>query len=120
LRLSTTDRLRLDVLLATNRELYSWADAKKFEEGEIDELVTQGAFGTGPFASMLLSVLEGSDAAQLDLPPGLPVTVELTSPPVVSEQAAAGDRIDGRLVNAIRDQAQRRSACPRGRRWWDA
>ena len=61
-----------------------------------------------------------SDAAQLDLPPGLPVTVELTSPPVVSEQAAAGDRIDGRLVNAIRDQAQRRSACPRGRRWWDA
>ena len=62
MRLSTTDRLRLDVLLATNRELYSWAGAKKFEEGEIDGLVTQGAFGTGPFASMLLSVLEGSDA----------------------------------------------------------
>jgi hypothetical protein len=62
LGLATTDRLRLDVLLATNRELYSWAGAKKFEEGEIDELVTEGAFGTGPFASMLLSVLEGRDS----------------------------------------------------------
>lgn len=62
LRLTTTDRLRLDVLLTTDRELYSWAGAKKFEEGEIDELVTQGAFGTGPFASMLLSVLQGRDA----------------------------------------------------------
>lgn len=62
LRLAITDRLRLDVLLATERELYSWAGAKKFEEGEIDELVTQGAFGTGPFASMLLTVLQGNEA----------------------------------------------------------
>jgi hypothetical protein len=62
LRLATTDRLRLDVLLSTDRELYSWAGAKKFEEGEIDELVTQGAFATGPFASMLLSVLASRDA----------------------------------------------------------
>jgi hypothetical protein len=60
--LISTDRLRLDVLLATDRELYSWAGANQFEEGEIDELVTQGAFGTGPFASMLLSVLQGTDA----------------------------------------------------------
>jgi hypothetical protein len=62
LKLASTDRLRLDVLLATDREVYSWAGAKRFEEGEIDELVTQGAFGTGPFASMLLSVLRGGDA----------------------------------------------------------
>jgi hypothetical protein len=55
LQLAPTDRLRLDVLPATNREIYSWA-------GEIDELVTQGAFGTEPFASMLLSVLEGRDS----------------------------------------------------------
>ena len=53
--------MRLDVLLTTDRELYSWAGAKKFEEGEIDELVTEGAFGTGPFGSMLLSVLQGRD-----------------------------------------------------------
>ena len=256
LRLATTDRLRLDVLLATDRELYSWAGAKKFEEGDIDELVTQGAFGTGPFASMLLSVLEGRDsrfifegdtslggrrlleysfsvpldrsryrvkaqndwvvtgytgtiladpetaelvrlsvrteelppetrmcetdseleystvrlgnddyllpkltrqrfimrdgsegeniitfsacrdfrgestvnfspkaadsrplsvaASPLDLPPGLPVMVELTSPPVRGDQAAAGDRIEGRLVNAIRDPVQQTIRVPAG------
>jgi hypothetical protein len=59
LRLATTDRLRLDVALSTEREIYSWAGAGKFEEGDIDELVPQGAIGTGPFASMLLSVFIG-------------------------------------------------------------
>jgi hypothetical protein len=55
-----------------------------------------------------------SGPAKLDIPPGLPVTVELTSPPVVSEQAAAGDRIDGRLVNAIRDSVQQTIRVPAG------
>jgi hypothetical protein len=256
LRLATTDRLRLDVLLANDREIYSWAGARQFEEGEIDELVTQGAFGTGPFASMLLGVLQGRDArfvfegdtslesrrlleysfsvpvdrshyrvkahkdwvvsgytgtiladprtaelvrfsvrseelpaetgscehdsvleyglvrlgnddyllprmarqrfimrdgsegentvtfsacrsfrgesavnfspkavdekqwrvgaAPLELPPGLPVAVELTSPPIRSGQAAAGDRIEGRLVNAIRDPVQQTVRVPAG------
>ena len=59
LRLDTSDRLRLDVALTTEREIYSWAGANKFEEGEIDELVTQGAMGTGPFAVYLLSVFIG-------------------------------------------------------------
>jgi hypothetical protein len=257
LRLATTDRLRLDVLLAPDRELYSWVGAKEFEEGEIDELVTQGAFGTGPFASLLLSVLQGRDArfifegdtapagrrlleysfsvpvdrshyrvkapdghwvatgytgtiladprtaelarfsvrteelpaetesceddsvleynmvrlgsddyllpaatrqrfimrdgtegentitfsacrsfrgesavtfpakaedgkqwsvgaARLELPPGLPVTVTLTSPPVRGGQAAAGDRIEGRLMNAIRDPILQAIRVPAG------
>jgi hypothetical protein len=258
LRLVATDRLRLDVLLASDRELYSWAGAEKFEERDIDELVTQGAFGTGPFASMLLSVLQSSDArflfegdtsvasrrlfeysfnvplarsryrvkaqkdwvftgytgsifadpvsaelvrftvhteelpaetgscedeseleyssvrlggddyllpkiarqrfimrdgsegentitfsacrdfrgestvnfsrdvagskslsagqASLEIPAGLPVTVELTSPPVRSDQAAAGDRIEGRLVNPIRDPIQQTIRVPAGAR----
>jgi hypothetical protein len=255
LRLATTDRLRLDVLLASDRELYSWAGANHFEEGEIDELITQGAFGTGPFGAMLLSALEGRDArfifegekyldvrrvleysftmpvdrshyrvkahkdwlvtgytgtiladpqtaelvrfsvrseelpaatgsceddseleysmvrlgsddyllpattrqrfimrdgweaentvtfsecrdfrghstvnfgpkaadsklsvgaTPLDLPPDLPVTVEFTSPPVRGDQAAAGDRIEGRLVNAIRDPVQQTVRVPAG------
>ncbi|HUI54058.1 MAG TPA: hypothetical protein VLY04_03750 [Bryobacteraceae bacterium] len=58
LRLSTTDWLRLDVGMAEGREIFSWVGAPKFEEGEIDELIPEGAFGTGPFASMLLSVFE--------------------------------------------------------------
>jgi hypothetical protein len=58
LRMETTDRLRLDVALAHDREIYSWAGANKFEEAEIDEWLPEGAIGTGPFASLLLSIFE--------------------------------------------------------------
>jgi len=61
LRLDTTDWLRLDVGLAANQEIYSWVGARKFEEGEVDELVPEGAMGTGPFGTMLLSVFEKRD-----------------------------------------------------------
>ena len=40
--------------------------------------------------------------------------VELTSPPVRGDQAAAGDRIEGRLVNAIRDPVQQTIRVPAG------
>jgi hypothetical protein len=61
MRIALTDRLRLDVLLAGGREIYSWAGAGKFEEGDIDELIPEGAMGTGPYASMLLSVFRPRD-----------------------------------------------------------
>jgi hypothetical protein len=59
LRHATTDRLRLDVLLAGGREIFSWAGAGKFEDRDIDELIPDGAMGTGPFAVMLLGVFRG-------------------------------------------------------------
>src|SRR4051794_32794241 len=59
LRLATTDRLRLDVLLSGGRELFSWAGTGKFEAREIDELIPDGAMGTGPFAVLLLGVFRG-------------------------------------------------------------
>ena len=59
LRLATSDRLRLDVALSMEREIYSWAGANRFEDGDIDELIPRGAMGTGPFASFLLSVFVG-------------------------------------------------------------
>jgi hypothetical protein len=59
LRLATTDRLRLDVALSTEREIYSWAGANHFEDRDIDEIVPRGAMGTGPFAGFLLSVFIG-------------------------------------------------------------
>lgn len=59
LRHVTTDRLRLDVAMAEQREIYSWAGASRFEQGEIDELIPDGAMGTGPFAAMLLGVFRG-------------------------------------------------------------
>src|SRR5207248_299699 len=55
LRHATTDRLRLDVALSETSEIYSWAGAPRFEEGDIDELIPDGAIGTGPFATLLLS-----------------------------------------------------------------
>lgn len=60
-KLTTTDRLRLDVAVADGREIYSWAGAGKFEEKEIDELVPSGAISTGPFASTLLGIFETRD-----------------------------------------------------------
>ena len=58
LRMDLTDWLRLDVGLADGHEIFSWAGAAKFEEGEIDQLIPEGAFGTGAFASLLLSIFE--------------------------------------------------------------
>jgi hypothetical protein len=60
-KLTTTDRLRLDVAVADGREIYSWAGAHRFEEKEIDELVPAGAIGTGPFAATLLGIFETRD-----------------------------------------------------------
>lgn len=61
LSLATTDRLRLDVALADSQEIYSWAGAARFEEGEIDRLVPTGAIGTGSFAAALLGIFEARD-----------------------------------------------------------
>jgi hypothetical protein len=58
LKLDSTDWLRLDVAYASGNEIYSWAGASKFEEGDLDELVSEGATGTGPFATMLLAAFE--------------------------------------------------------------
>jgi hypothetical protein len=58
LKLDSTDWLRLDVAYASGNEIYSWAGASKFEEGDLDELVPEGATGTGPFATMLLAIFQ--------------------------------------------------------------
>jgi hypothetical protein len=58
LRLSTTDRLRLDVAVTRGSEIYSWAGAGKFEEGEIDDLIPVGSMGTGAFSTLLESAFE--------------------------------------------------------------
>jgi len=56
--LESSDRIRLDVLVSRDREVYSWPGAARFEEGDIDQLVHQGAMGTGGFATLLQSVFE--------------------------------------------------------------
>jgi hypothetical protein len=61
IRLSATDRLRLDVALADSREIYSWPGAARFDDREIDEFVPDGAIGAGPFAAALLEVFAMRD-----------------------------------------------------------
>ncbi len=61
LTLDSTDWLHLDVAYSGGREIYSWAGAHKFEETDVDELVPEGAIGTGPFTGMVLSAFESRD-----------------------------------------------------------
>ena len=49
-------RLRLDVTVVRDGEIFSWAGAGKFETADVGELVGDGASGSGEFGSFLASV----------------------------------------------------------------
>jgi hypothetical protein len=51
-----TDRLRLDVAMTNHGEIHSWVGASKFEDGDIDRLVTNGPIGTGAFGGFLTMI----------------------------------------------------------------
>jgi hypothetical protein len=53
LRLTTSDRLRLDVAISASREMYSWVGEGHFEDGGLFQLVRSGALSTGAFSSFL-------------------------------------------------------------------
>jgi hypothetical protein len=55
------DRLRLDVAVGTNSEMFAWAGANSFETGAMNDLAASGATGSGAFSSFLASVF-GNDA----------------------------------------------------------
>jgi hypothetical protein len=59
LKLMQTDRLRLEVAVSPDRELYSWVGARSFGEGEISDIVRFGPIGTGSFAAYLGNVFGG-------------------------------------------------------------
>jgi hypothetical protein len=44
------DVLRLEVAYVTGREMYAWPGSTQFEDTELREIVTTGAFSTGAFA----------------------------------------------------------------------
>ena len=53
LRRFATDRLRLDVTLARQGEMYSWVGASHFENAGIGNVVRGGPIGSGAFADLL-------------------------------------------------------------------
>jgi hypothetical protein len=59
LKLVMTDRLRLEVAVAPEREMYSWVGEQNFAAGEIHDLVKVGPIGTGSFTSFLSNIFGG-------------------------------------------------------------
>lgn len=53
LRLTTSDRLRLDVAMSAGHEMYSWVGESHFDNRSLFELAPRGALSTGAFASFL-------------------------------------------------------------------
>jgi hypothetical protein len=60
----STDRLRLEVTLASRGEIFSWVGGSSFEEG-IDRVVRSGPIGTGAFGGYL-STLFGTDVKKFE------------------------------------------------------
>ena len=51
--LATSDRLRLDVGMADNREIYSWVGENRFRNRTLSDLVGEGAISNGSFGAFL-------------------------------------------------------------------
>jgi hypothetical protein len=58
----TSDRLRLDVAVSRQNEIYSWAGEDRFEDRSLADLVQSGTTATGAFASFLMEIF-GTNAA---------------------------------------------------------
>ena len=54
--LFSSDRLRLDVAIARDGEMYSWVGGGQFEDQSLGDLVKQGATSTGAFGSYLQAI----------------------------------------------------------------
>ncbi len=58
MRLYSTDRLRLDVTMASNGEIFSWSGAKRFEDAAVDSVVRDGPMATGSFGGFMAAVFK--------------------------------------------------------------
>jgi hypothetical protein len=61
-RKDASDRLRLDVAVSRENEMYSWAGEDRFGDGSLADLVKRGATSTGTFAAFLGAIF-GTAAA---------------------------------------------------------
>src|SRR5262249_1195220 len=49
-KFQVVDTIRLEVALVDGKEMFAWPGSKKFEDTDIRDLVSTGAFGNGNFA----------------------------------------------------------------------
>lgn len=53
------DTLRLEVALVDGQEMFGWPGAKSFEDTDLRQMVSTGAFGNGNFANHARAIFEG-------------------------------------------------------------
>ena len=63
LHLFSTDRLRLDVAIADDSEMYSWVHEDRFGDRDLSDLVRQGATSTGEFSSYVQAIFATNAAS---------------------------------------------------------
>jgi hypothetical protein len=59
---TASDRLRLDVAVSADNEMYSWVGEERFQDRTLADLVGGGATSTGAFATYLRSIFGSNDA----------------------------------------------------------
>jgi hypothetical protein len=59
--LAETDRLKLNVAIAANAEIYSWTDANRFDAHDPFDFVRTGATENGVYSSFLSAIFGGND-----------------------------------------------------------
>jgi hypothetical protein len=57
-QLEGTDRLRLEVTISEDREIYSWPGATRFDSRDVSAIIRQGPIGTGSFGTHLFALLK--------------------------------------------------------------
>jgi len=61
--LATSDRLRLDVGMASGGELYAWVGESRFDDRDLLDMVHEGPISTGSFAAFLTAIFGTEDAS---------------------------------------------------------
>lgn len=61
--LTTSDRLRMDVGMASGLEMYSWVGENRFDDRDLLDMVHEGAISNGTFSAFLAAIFRSEDAS---------------------------------------------------------
>jgi hypothetical protein len=60
-QMNTSDRLRLDVAMAIDREMYTWVGEHRFGDRDLLEMIKEGAISTGTYSDFLDGIFRSED-----------------------------------------------------------